>query len=82
MRTRKKTIILIWGCIGIFLCFYPLWTTGITHNDELLILYGRENSLFEALKNMINNELEQGRILRLLSPLNWIIGPMSRFSTS
>lgn len=73
-KFRKHLMVVLWGALGWGIFFYPLWTTGVMHNDELLILFNREESFWMALRGMIANELAQGRILRLLAPFNLGLG--------
>lgn len=65
---------ILWVGLGFILLFYPLWTTGVMHNDELMVWFDREESYGTVLQKLLWNELGQGRVLRILAPINQSIG--------
>lgn len=71
---KERYLMILFGIMFFIVYFYPFWMTGVTHNDELMVLSSRENGFFCALNNLIQNELGQGRVMRIMAPFNQMIG--------
>lgn len=65
---------ILWIVMGFVLFFYPLWTTGVIHNDEMLLLFSRNKGYSGAVIYGLKTELSQGRILRMMASVNQSIG--------
>lgn len=77
-KLNKNRIYILWVLCGFILFFYPLWKTGIIHNDELLIWYNRQDSIYCMIANLVHNELGQGRLLRILAPINFSVSFLTK----
>ncbi len=75
MEKKGKNIKnILWVATGFVLFFYPLWTTGVTCNDEILLLFTRNKGYGGAVIYGLKTELSQGRILRMMASVNQSIG--------
>lgn len=75
-RPRRIYKWLIIGVLGWILFFYPLWNTGVIHNDEVIVLSAREQGFLNLLEQGIRTELGQGRPMRIMAAFNQSLGFM------